>query len=54
MSVPQLQAMEDQIQIKIGEILVAAMNKDYEALPNLIDTARKQLKARNANIAILK
>lgn len=54
MSVPQLKPMEDQIQIKVGEILVAAMNKDYDALPNLIDTARKQLKARNANIAILK
>lgn len=54
MSVPQLQAMEDQIQIKVGEILVAAMEKDYDTLPNLIETARKQLKARNANIAILK
>ena len=54
MSSLQLRAIEEQIELIVGEILVAAMEKDYESLPTLIDKARKQLKVRNAKCAILK
>ncbi len=54
MSQGEIIALDEKIQMTVGSILANAMDKNYDALNELVDNASKQLKYRNAKIKMLK
>lgn len=54
MSQGEIIALDEKIQMTVGLILANAMEKNYDALNELVDNASKQLKYRNAKVKMLK